>query len=219
MTSRFALSAGLLCPRGRTRSACRARSASRTFTSAFFNLMNILDSARYSSQPLFRERRISAALAEFLECPSWLVLRPPNVRRNPVLKISIPSIPGWQTYVVSHITQAPADNCRFHKNISVNAMPSGGPPPRPSATSPPTSPSTRFASIEPTTAQPQAQFQLSACSALLGYLIVEVSQMEVLWPLAVSVGSPEVVSVMRPADFNSGIPFLTVFALPTLIFN
>jgi hypothetical protein len=81
------------------------------------------------------------------------------------------------------------------------------------------SPSTRFASIEPTTAQPQAQFQLSACSALLGYLIVEVSQMEVLWPLAVSVGSPEVVSVMRPADFNSGIPFLTVFALPTLIFN
>ena len=108
---------------------------------------------------------------------------------------------------------------RFHKNISVNAMPSGGPPPRPSATSPPTSPSTRFASIEPTTAQPQAQFQLSAGSALLGYLIVEVSQMEVLWPLAVSVGSPEVVSVMRPADFNSGIPFLTVFALPTLIFN
>jgi hypothetical protein len=98
-------------------------------------------------------------------------------------------------------------------------MPSGGPPPRPSATSPPTSPSTRFASIEPTTAQPHAQFQLSACSALLGYLIVEVSQMEVLWPLAVSVVSPEVVSVMRPADFNSGIPFLTVFALPTLIFN
>ena len=56
-------------------------------------------------------------------------------------------------------------------------------------------------------------------NALLGYLIVAVSQMEVLWPLAVSVGSPEVVSVMRPADFNSGIPFLTVFALPTLMFN
>ena len=42
------------------------------------------------------------------------------------LKISTPSIPGWQTYVVSHITHAPADNCRFHKNISVNAMPSAG---------------------------------------------------------------------------------------------
>ena len=56
-------------------------------------------------------------------------------------------------------------------------------------------------------------------NALLGYLIVAVGQMEVLWPLAVSVGSPEVVSVMRPADFNSGMPFLTVFALPTLIFN
>jgi hypothetical protein len=67
--------------------------------------------------------------------------------------------------------------------------------------------------------QPEAQFQLGACSAPLGYLIVAVSQMEVLWPLAVSVGSPEVVSVMRPADFNSGMPFLTVFALPTRIFN
>jgi hypothetical protein len=36
-------------------------------------------------------------------------------------------------------------------------------------------------------------------NALLGYLIVAVGQMEVLCPLAVSVGSPEVVSVMRPA--------------------
>jgi hypothetical protein len=62
-------------------------------------------------------------------------------------------------------------------------------------------------------------FNSVACSALLGYLIVAVSQMEVLWPLAVSVGSPEVVSVMRPADFNSGMPFLTVLALPTLILN
>jgi hypothetical protein len=35
------------------------------------------------------------------------------------LKISTPSIPGWQTYVVSHITQAP--ELRFHKNISVYA--------------------------------------------------------------------------------------------------
>jgi hypothetical protein len=35
------------------------------------------------------------------------------------LKISTPSIPGWQSYVVSHITQAP--ELRFHKNISVYA--------------------------------------------------------------------------------------------------
>ena len=51
------------------------------------------------------------------------------------------------------------------------------------------------------------------------YLIVVVSQTEVLRPLSVSVGSPEAVSAIRPADFNSGMPFLTVFALPTLIFN
>jgi hypothetical protein len=69
-----------------SRSACRARSASRTFTSAFFQSHEILDSTRYSSQPLFRERRISAALAEFLECPSCLVLRHPNVRRIRLLK-------------------------------------------------------------------------------------------------------------------------------------
>jgi hypothetical protein len=41
------------------------------------------------------------------------------------------------------------------------------------------------------------------------YLIVVVSETEALWPLSVSVGSPEMVSVMRPAVFNSGMPFLT----------
>ena len=46
-----------------------------------------------------------------------------------------------------------------------------------------------------------------------------VSHTGVVWPLSVSVGSPEAVSVMRPADFNSGMPLLTVFALPTFIFN
>ena len=50
-------------------------------------------------------------------------------------------------------------------------------------------------------------------------LIVAVSQIEVLWPLSVSAGAPEAVVVMRPANSNSRIPFLTVLALPTLMFN
>ena len=62
--------------------------------------------------------------------------------RSGFLKISTPSIPGWQACIVSYITHAPADNCSFHKNISVNTMPSAGTPPRPSATSPPTPPAT-----------------------------------------------------------------------------
>ena len=51
---------------------------------------------------------------------------------------------------------------------------------------------------------PSSNQQPRKCATWL--LDLAVGQMEVLWPLAVSVGSPEVVSVMRPADFNSGMP-------------
>ena len=133
--------------------------------------------------------------------------------------ISTYSIPGLASLHRFPLTHAPADNRRFHKNISVNAMPSAGF--APSAASPPTPPVTPPPPPDPLSSnqqprQPQAQFN---SVAVVRYLIVAVSQTEVLWPLSVSVGSPEAVSVMRPADFNSGIPFLTVLALPTLIFN
>lgn len=157
VSSRFALSAATCSARmAASRSTCRARSASRTFPLAFFNLTNILDSTRYSSRPPFRERRISAALAEFLESFWACATASQRSTKSGFLKISTPSIPSWQAYAVSQITRAPADNGRFHKNISVNAMPSAGTLPRPSATSPPIPPATppppRFAVIEPTTA-------------------------------------------------------------------
>ena len=146
----------LLCPYGRIALRLPRRSASRTFPLAFFNLTNILDSTRYSSRQPFRERRISAALAEFLESFWACATASQRSTKSGFLKISTPSIPSWQAYVVSQITRAPADNGRFHKNISVNAMPSAGTLPRPSATSPPIPPATppppRFAVIESTTA-------------------------------------------------------------------
>jgi hypothetical protein len=195
------------------------RPAAPGLTSAFFNLTNILDSTCYSSQPPFRERRISAALAEFLECPSWLVRDIPTVDEIRLLKDLDPST------LVGKLTSFPTSRMRQPITVaSTQEYQCQGYAKRGASAetigyvakhrNPPVSPSSNQ---HPR--QPQPQFQLSARSALLGYLIRAVSQMEVLWPLAVSVGSPEVVSVMRPADFNSGMPFLTVFALPTLIFN
>jgi hypothetical protein len=54
-------------------SACCARSASHTFHFGLFQFSRTFLSAagvstRYSSRPPFRERRVSAALAKFLEC-------------------------------------------------------------------------------------------------------------------------------------------------------